>query len=84
MNSSLFQKGFSSVYVAGQRATLGSVNPPDSIPEVGYWDVFATEAFLLLGIGIVFVGLRMVARVITVGFRDLCLDDYLMMVAGVS
>lgn len=44
---------------------------------------FATEAFTLLGIGIVVITLRVVARATSVGVRSFQFDDYLMCVAAV-
>ncbi|KAF1964295.1 hypothetical protein BU23DRAFT_493064 [Bimuria novae-zelandiae CBS 107.79] len=44
---------------------------------------FTTEAFTLLSIAIVAVGLRSYARISTVGLRGLCFDDYLMPCAAV-
>lgn len=45
---------------------------------------FIAEAFSLLAISLVVIALRWVSRVWTVGFRKLAVDDYLMVVAGVS
>ncbi|KAL9047021.1 MAG: hypothetical protein Q9214_000295 [Letrouitia sp. 1 TL-2023] len=45
---------------------------------------FIAEAFSLLAIALVAIGLRLYIRVLTVGFRKLALDDYLMIWAGVS
>ena len=45
---------------------------------------FIAEAFSLLSIALVFIALRLYSRIITVGFRRLALDDYLMVFAGVS
>ena len=45
---------------------------------------FIAEAFSLLAIGIIVIALRWVSRLMTVGFTHLALDDYLMVVAGVS
>lgn len=45
---------------------------------------FITEAFALLAIALVAIGLRLYIRILTVGFRKLALDDYLMIWAGVS
>lgn len=45
---------------------------------------FIAEAFTLLAIGLVVIALRWVARVMTVGFKKLAPDDYLMVIAGVS
>lgn len=42
---------------------------------------FYVEEFTLLGIGILFVALRTISRVITVGVRKFQLDDYLMLFA---
>lgn len=44
---------------------------------------FIAEAFSLLAIGLVVIGLRWVSRLMTVGFTNLAFDDYLMIVAGV-
>lgn len=44
---------------------------------------FIAEAFSLLAIGLIVIALRWVSRLMTVGFRNLAFDDYLMIVAGV-
>ena len=45
---------------------------------------FIAEAFSLLAVGLVVIAVRLYSRILTVGFRNLALDDYLMIVAGVS
>lgn len=45
---------------------------------------FVREAFSLLGVAIVVIGLRTTARWIMVGPRNFQADDYLMLVACVS
>lgn len=45
---------------------------------------FVTEAFTLLGVAIVVIGLRTTARWIMVGPRNFQADDYLMLLACVS
>lgn len=45
---------------------------------------FVTEAFTLLGVAIVIIGLRTTARCIMVGPKNFQADDYLMLVACVS
>lgn len=45
---------------------------------------FIAEAFSLLGISLGVILLRMISRVSLVGGRNLQLDDYLMVLAGVS
>lgn len=45
---------------------------------------FITEAFTLLGVAIVIIGLRTVARWIMVGPKNFQADDYIMLVACVS
>lgn len=45
---------------------------------------FNTEAFTLLGVAIVIIGLRTTARWIMVGPKGFQADDYLMLVACVS
>lgn len=45
---------------------------------------FTTEAFTLLGVGVVVVALRTAARANVVGVKNFQLDDYLMCVAAVS
>lgn len=45
---------------------------------------FIAEAFSLLGISLGIILLRMISRVSLVGTRELQLDDYLMVLAGVS
>lgn len=45
---------------------------------------FIAEAFSLLAIGLIVIGFRLYSRILTVGFRRLAADDYLMIVAGVS
>lgn len=47
-------------------------------------DSFTTEAFTLLGVGISIIGLRLYARITTVGFSRLQPDDGLMVLAAVS
>lgn len=42
------------------------------------------EAFLLMALGVMVIALRMFARIKLVGFKKLQVDDYLMVVAGVS
>lgn len=44
---------------------------------------FATEAFTLLAVAVVIIGLRAAARWIMVGPRNFQADDYLMLVACV-
>ena len=44
---------------------------------------FVAEAFTLLAIGLVVIGLRLYSRCLSVGVRRLAPDDYLMVVAGV-
>ncbi|KAK3938148.1 hypothetical protein QBC46DRAFT_292996 [Diplogelasinospora grovesii] len=46
-------------------------------------DAFVTEAFTLLGVGLMVIGLRSYARISTVGFRGLQADDYLMVLGAV-
>jgi hypothetical protein len=46
-------------------------------------DDFTIEAFTLLGIAIITIVIRIVARWITAGPRNFQLDDYLMPLAGV-
>jgi len=46
-------------------------------------EAFVTEAFALLGVGLLFIGLRTYVRVSTVGWKGLQADDYLMWVAAV-
>ncbi|KAL8811563.1 MAG: hypothetical protein Q9200_001706 [Gallowayella weberi] len=43
---------------------------------------FIAEAFSLLAISLVVIALRWTSRLMTVGFKRLALDDYLMVVAG--
>ncbi|KAK0643835.1 hypothetical protein B0T16DRAFT_392298 [Cercophora newfieldiana] len=45
---------------------------------------FSTEAFTLLGVGLLFIGLRSYVRISTVGWKGLQADDYLMWVAAVA
>jgi len=45
---------------------------------------FVTEAFTLLAIALVVIGLRTYARSTSAGIRNFQIDDYLMLVAGVS
>lgn len=45
---------------------------------------FVTEAFTLLGVAIVIIGLRTTARWIMVGPKNFQADDYLMLLACVS
>ncbi len=47
-------------------------------------DSFTVEAFTLLTIGIAAIAIRLYSRWSSVGVRGLKLDDYLMLVAGVS
>jgi hypothetical protein len=44
---------------------------------------FVTEAFTLLGVGLLVIGLRIVARITHKGIRGLQADDYLMVLAAV-
>ena len=44
---------------------------------------FVAEAFTLLAIGLIVIGLRLYSRCLSVGFRRLAPDDYLMIIAGV-
>lgn len=46
-------------------------------------DSFTTEAFTLLGVGILAIALRIVARATSVGIKGFQFDDYLMCVAAV-
>ncbi|KAK0721674.1 hypothetical protein B0T26DRAFT_190617 [Lasiosphaeria miniovina] len=46
-------------------------------------EAFVTEAFALLGIGLLMIGLRSYVRITTVGFKGLQADDYLMFLAAV-
>ncbi|KAG7005189.1 hypothetical protein G7Y79_00021g050560 [Physcia stellaris] len=43
---------------------------------------FIAEAFALLAIGLIVIGLRLYSRCLSVGFRRLAPDDFLMIVAG--
>lgn len=43
---------------------------------------FPTEAFILLGLGLGIIGLRMYGRLTTVGIRGWKADDYLMLFAA--
>ncbi len=45
---------------------------------------FVAEFFSLLGIALVVISLRIVFRISSLGLRRLQLDDYLMVLAGVS
>lgn len=45
---------------------------------------FIAEAFSLLAVALVVIALRWVSRVMTVGFKKLAPDDYLMVIAGVG
>jgi len=45
---------------------------------------FIAEAFSLLAIGLLVITCRLYSRVLTVGFRNLAADDFLMIIAGVS
>ena len=45
---------------------------------------FVTEAFTLLAIALVLIALRTYARTTSAGIRNFQIDDYLMLVAGVS
>ncbi len=45
---------------------------------------FVAEFFSLLGIALVVISLRIVSRISSLGLRRLQLDDYLMVLAGVS
>lgn len=45
---------------------------------------FVTEAFTLLAIALVLIALRTYARSTSAGIRNFQVDDYLMLVAGVS
>ncbi|KAK1749791.1 hypothetical protein QBC47DRAFT_129792 [Echria macrotheca] len=47
-------------------------------------NAFVTEAFTLLGIGLLFIGLRSYVRISTVGWKGLQADDYLMWVAAIA
>ncbi|KAK0744065.1 hypothetical protein B0T18DRAFT_439717 [Schizothecium vesticola] len=44
---------------------------------------FVTEAFALLGVGLLFIGLRSYVRISTVGWKGLQADDYLMWFAAI-
>jgi len=44
---------------------------------------FTIEAFTLLGVGILIIGLRLYARISTVGVSRLQVDDVLMILAAV-
>ncbi|KAK0637031.1 hypothetical protein B0T17DRAFT_613676 [Bombardia bombarda] len=46
-------------------------------------DAFTTEAFTLLGLGLSIIGLRLYARISTVGYKRLQADDYLMILAAI-
>jgi hypothetical protein len=46
-------------------------------------EAFVTEAFTLLGVGLLCISLRTYARVSSVGFKGLQADDYLMWLAAV-
>ena len=47
-------------------------------------DNFVIEAFTLLGLAIIIISLRIIARWIMVGLKNFWLDDYLMLLAGVG
>ena len=42
-----------------------------------------TEAYVMLGMGLIVIALRLALRVRTAGVDRLCADDYLMVVAAV-
>lgn len=44
---------------------------------------FIIEAFTYLAVGLIIIALRLYSRCLSVGFRRLAWDDYLMIVAGV-
>ena len=44
---------------------------------------FIAEAFSLLAIGLIVIGLRLYSRCLSIGLRRLAADDYLMVLAGV-
>ncbi|KAK1836342.1 hypothetical protein QBC39DRAFT_84762 [Podospora conica] len=46
-------------------------------------EAFVTEAFALLGVGLLFIGLRSYVRISTVGWKGLQADDYLMWFAAI-
>lgn len=46
-------------------------------------DNFSTEAFTLLGVGLLVIGLRIYMRLRTVGIAGFQADDYLMLLAAV-
>lgn len=46
-------------------------------------DAFVKEAFALLSIGLLFIGLRSYVRITTVGWKGLQADDYLMWLAAI-
>lgn len=46
-------------------------------------DSFGTEAFTLLGLAVIIIGVRTGARLFMVGIRNFQLDDYLMPLAAV-
>ena len=46
-------------------------------------DSFNTEAFTLLGVGVLLIALRTIARIRSAGFHGLAADDYLMVLAAV-
>lgn len=47
-------------------------------------DAFTREAFSLLGVGLLVIGLRMYVRISSGGFKRLHPDDYLMVLAAAS
>lgn len=47
-------------------------------------NAFITEAFVLLAVALTVIFLRTFARATSVGIKRFQLDDYLMLVAGVS
>lgn len=50
----------------------------------GGGNAFIIEAFALLGVALTIIFLRTVARATSVGVKKFQLDDYMMLVAGVS
>jgi hypothetical protein len=71
---------------ASQGAPLTTYQPSPIFSNFGYLLTMSSfnESWILLGIGLSVIAIRLTMRIATIGIRRLAADDFLMLVAAVS